>query len=158
MTNLPPNKKLLMIGNDKFLKKSDLELVAEMNKEGERVVFTGYLDKACVEQYFRQADAYIFPSLSEGFGLGVLEAFFYNIPLLCSNRASLPEIAGDAALYFDPYDVKDIARAIVQFYEEKSLGAELIAKGKERLNLFSWKKNAAEIVAVYEKVLNMSGY
>ena len=158
MPGLPAEKKLLMIGNDKFLKKKDVDLVREMNKEEERVVFTGYLDKPCVEQYFRQADAYIFPSLSEGFGLGVLEAFFYNIPLLCSNRASLPEIAGNAALYFDPYDVNDIARAIVQFYNEKELGEALVAKGKERLKLFSWKKNAAEITAVYERVLQVSGH
>jgi glycosyltransferase involved in cell wall biosynthesis len=153
VASLPAGKKLIMIGNDEFLQKKDLDLVQEMNKEEDRVVFTGYLDKACMEQYFRHADAYIFPSLSEGFGLGVLEAFFYNIPLLCSNRASLPEIAGDAALYFDPYDVNDMARAIVQFYEDKNIGEELIAKGKERLKAFSWKRNAAETTAVYEKVL-----
>ena len=158
MPMLPAGKKLLLIGNDEFLKKKDLALVQEMNKEEERVIFTGYLDKACVEQYFRRADAYIFPSLSEGFGLGVLEAFFYEVPLLCSNRASLPEIAGDAALYFDPYDVNDMCRAILQFYQNKHLGEELVVKGKERLKAFSWKKNAAEITAIYEKALKLPGH
>lgn len=154
MRTLPPNKKLILIGNDEFLKEKDLELVREINKNGQRVIFTGYLEKSCVEEYFRHADAYIFPSLSEGFGFGVLEAFFYNIPLLCSDKTSLPEIAGDAAMYFDPYDADDIARAIERFYAGKHIGEDLVARGRERLKAFSWKKNALEIIAVYESVLN----
>ena len=154
MATLPLNKKLILIGNDEFLKEKDLELVRDINKKGQRVIFTGYLEKSCVEEYFRHADAYIFPSLSEGFGFGVLEAFFYNIPLLCSDQASLPEIAGDAALYFDPYNANEMASVIQRFYADKTIGEALVAKGKERLKDFSWKKNALEIVAVYERVLN----
>jgi len=154
IATLPENKKLILIGSDKFLQKKDMDLVREINQKGQRVIFTGYLEKSCVEEYFRRADAYIFPSLSEGFGLGVLEAFFYNIPLLCSNKASLPEIAGDAALYFDPYDADDMAGAIERFYTDKRLGEELVAQGRERLKAFSWKKNALEITAIYESLLN----
>ena len=150
---LPSNKKLLLIGNDEFLKEKDLELVRDINKNGQRVIFTGYLEKPCVEEYFRHADAYIFPSLSEGFGFGVLEAFFYDIPLLCSDQASLPEIAGDAALYFDPYNVDDMAEVIQRFYADRHMGEDLVEKGRERLKKFSWKKNAIEIIAVYESLL-----
>ena len=87
--------------------------------------------------------------------MGVLEAFYYDLPLLCSNLTSLPEIAGDAALYFDPYSTDDIAAAIVKFYSDETLEADLISKGRERLKMFSWKKNAGEVVKLYEKVLGV---
>ncbi len=153
MKNLPANKKLVVIGNDKHLKPADVEVINEINQNGKHVYFTGYLSQACVEKYFKQADAYIFPSFSEGFGLGVLESFYYDLPLLCSNMTSLPEIAGDAALYFDPLNTDDIAAAIVKFYSDDSIRDVLITKGRERLKEFSWKKNAAATVALYERVL-----
>ena len=153
MKNIPVNKKLVVIGSDRYLKSADLEVINDINKNSRHVYFTGYLSQACVEKYFKQADAYIFPSFSEGFGLGVLEAFYYDLPLLCSNMTSLPEIAGDAAIYFDPFDTDEIAAAIVNFYTDTTLRVDLIAKGKERLKAFSWKKNAAEAVQLYEKTL-----
>ena len=153
MEGLPANKKLVVIGSDKHLQPKDQAVIDDINKNGQRVVFTGYLSQACVEKYFQQADAYIFPSLSEGFGLGVLESFYYNIPLLCSNTTSLPEIAGDAALYFDPYKTDEIAYAILRFYGNGQLRDELVERGKKRLQQFSWKKNAAEAVKLYGKVL-----
>lgn len=153
MKDLPAHKKLVVIGSDKHLKPADIEVINEINRNGKHVYFTGYLSQACVEKYFKQADAYIFPSFSEGFGLGVLEAYYYDLPLLCSNLTSLPEIAGDAALYFDPYNTDDIAAAILKFYADPGLRVELIAKGKERLKVFSWKKNAAAAVELYERTL-----
>lgn len=153
MQQIPAHKKLVVIGNERYLKPADLEVIEQINRNGKHIYFTGYLSQACVEKYFKQADAYIFPSFSEGFGLGVLEAFYYDLPLLCSNISSLPEIAGDAALYFNPYEVDDIAASIVKFYTDDSLKADLIAKGRARLKMFSWKKNAAEAVQVYERVL-----
>ena len=152
--NIPTNKKLVVIGSDKHLKPADIEVINDINKERTLVYFTGYLSQACVEKYFNQADAYIFPSFSEGFGLGVLEAFYYHLPLLCSNMTSLPEIAGDAALYFNPFDTNEMAAAIVKFYTDTSLREDLIAKGKERLKVFSWKKNALKAVQLYEHILS----
>ena len=157
MENIPTHKKLVVIGSEKYLKPADLDVIAAINKNGKHVYFTGYLSQACVEKYFQQADAYIFPSISEGFGLGVLEAFYYDLPLLCSNMTSLPEIAGNAALYFNPYDTDEIAAAIVKFYSNDALREDLVAKGKERLKEFSWKKNAAEAVQLYERTLSGNG-
>ena len=154
MMNIPGNKRLVIIGSEKHLKQQDLDIIAEINKQEKRVFFTGYLSQACVEKYFQQADAFIFPSISEGFGLGVLEAFYYKIPLLCSNCTSLPEVAGDAALYFNPFDAEDIAAAIVKFYSDETLRTTLVEKGKERLKAFSWKINAAETVKFYDHILN----
>lgn len=153
MKELPEHKKLVIIGSDKHLRPEDMEVINEINRHGKHVYFTGYLSQACVEKYFKQADAYIFPSFSEGFGLGVLEAYYYKLPLLCSNLTSLPEIAGDAALYFDPFDTADMASAIVKFYSSDQLRTELIARGQERLKVFSWKKNATGAVNLYEQVL-----
>jgi glycosyltransferase involved in cell wall biosynthesis len=151
LPGIPLNKKLAIIGSEKYLKPADLQVINDINAEGTRVIFTGYLSQACVDKYFENADAFIFPSLSEGFGLGVIEAFYYNIPLLCSNITSLPEIAGDAALYFNPFKPADIAATITKFYTDENIAQNLAAAGKERLKLFSWKKNAAETVAFYEK-------
>ncbi len=150
---IPGNKKLAIIGSEKYLKPADLDVIHDINANGTRVIFTGYLSQACVDKYFENADAFIFPSLSEGFGLGVIEAFYYNIPLLCSNITSLPEIAGDAALYFNPFDPADIAAEIIKFYGDNNIAKTLAEAGKERLKLFSWKKNAAATVAFYEQCL-----
>lgn len=153
IATLPATKKLIIIGSDKHLKPEDLEIVSAINTTEKRVVFTGYLSQACVETYFKNADAYIFPSLAEGFGLGVLEAFYYKVPLLCSNTTSLPEIAGKGALYFDPFKPDEIVRAITKFYANPSLATELVEEGTKQLAKFSWTKMAAETIAVYESCL-----
>ena len=157
MEHIPAIKKLVVIGSERYLKQTDLDVINLINTKSQRVFFTGYLSQACVEKYFQQADAYIFPSISEGFGLGVLEAFYYNIPLLCSNTTSLPEVAGDAALYFNPYDADEMAAAIAKFYSDDALRVALVERGKERLKAFSWKINAAETVQLYERTLSGNG-
>ena len=118
------------------------------------MVFTGYVSNACVSRLYREADAFIFPSLSEGFGLPVLEAFHYGTPLLCSNATSLPEVAGDAALYFDPHDAGAIADAIVRFYADPKLGPRLAEAGRRRLREFSWAKAARETVDLSRRCLS----
>jgi len=154
LEGIPKTKKLVVIGSDKYLKPADREVINGINKNGNRIVFTGYLSQACVEKYFTNADGYIFPSFSEGFGLGVLEAFYYKIPLLSSNTTSLPEIAGDAALYFNPFNPEEIANVIIKFYGDDRIASSLIERGKERLTHFSWAKNALQTVELYEKYMN----
>ncbi len=153
MPQIPIEKKLKIIGSEKHLNPADLQVINDINANGTRVTFTGYLSQACVDMYFENADAFIFPSLSEGFGLGVLEAFYYNIPLICSNITSIPEIAGEAALYFDPVEPQNIADAIARFYADPQIAVSLKTAGAERIKLFSWKKNAAATVAFYESCL-----
>jgi len=152
---LPANIKLVISGNETYLDETDKSTIAEINAEGERVIFTGFVSKKVLEHLFRNADGFIFPSLSEGFGIPVLESFYFNKALLCSGTTSLPEIAGDAALYFDPEDSKDIAAAILKFFNEPELAKELAAKGIERLKLFSWEKAAKETVELYRKTLGI---
>jgi glycosyltransferase involved in cell wall biosynthesis len=150
---IPQVVNLVLCGSVKNLKKQEIELVNNINKTGEKVIFKGPVSEAELEKLYRHADAFIFPSLSEGFGIPILEAFSYQKPLLCSNTSSFPEIAGDAAIYFDPHDTGDIAEAIVYFYQHRGIVAGLAAKGAERLQHFSWKKMAAETVALYSTAL-----
>lgn len=154
LKHIPPNKKLAISGSGKNIKEEDLTIFNEINKNGERVFFTGYLPNASVEEYFKNADCYILPSLSEGFGLPILEAFYYQTPVLCSNTTSLPEVAGNAAIYFDPYNQKDIADAIIKFYNSPSLSAKIIKEGTQQLKKFSWAKTAKETVEVYRNSIS----
>lgn len=154
LPDIPDGKVLVVSGSSGRLSEANRHLVAEINGAGERVLFTGYVSNACVRRLYEKADAFIFPSLSEGFGLPVLEAFHSGTPLICSHATSLPEVAGDAALYFDPESVEDIAAAIVRFYREPSLGPALAEAGRQRLRRFSWSKAAAETVDVYRACLS----
>lgn len=153
---IPAGKKLVISGSSNRLSPAMQRRVEDLNRSGERVVFTGYVSNARVRRYYEQADAFIFPSLAEGFGIPVLEAFYYGTPLLCSRTTSLPEVAGPAALYFNPFDAHDIARAIVEIYGEPGLREKLVALGRERLQAFSWSSAARETVAVYERCLASS--
>lgn len=156
LPKLDAAKRLVIIGDKSHLKPSDAILINEINATEEKVVFTGYLSQACVEAYLKNTDAYIFPSISEGFGLGVLEAFYYKAPLLCSNATSLPEVAGDAALFFDPYNPDDIAATIEKFYNNKDYPKQLVEKGTEQLKSFSWQKYAKDVVDVYKAYFGIS--
>ncbi len=151
---IPENKRLVISGTSGELSDKHRQLILQINAERERVLFTGYVASACVRRLYRKADAFVFPSLAEGFGLPVLEAFHCGTPLLCARATSLPEVAGDAAVYFDPSDPADIAEAIVRFYADPSLAAELRAKGERRLELFSWTKTANQTVELYHSCLS----
>ena len=93
------------------------------------------------------------PSLYEGFGLPVLEAFATGCPVALSNTSSFPEIAGDAALYFDPSDVASIEKALRTLLSDHTLRQALIHRGRERLQRFSWATTAERTAAAYKKCL-----
>ena len=114
--------------------------------QSDSIIFTGYVSEEIKMAYFHNAYAYVFPSLYEGFGLPALEAQSASLPLLCSKFASLPEVAGEGALYFDAEDVSSIADALSQIADNESLRAELVSKGRGNLKRFSWEKCAKETV------------
>ena len=117
------------------------------------VIWTGYLERGQVFGVLRQADFLAFPSFYEGFGLPVLEAMEVGLPIVCSNAASLPEVAGTAAVFFDPFSVANMAEKIVAVANDAPLRNELRVRGAENLKRFSWEKTAAETVAVYDGLL-----
>jgi glycosyltransferase involved in cell wall biosynthesis len=103
---------------------------------------------------YQNASVFVFPSLYEGFGIPILEAFACNCPVLISNSSSLPEIAGEACLSFDPKDKTSIYDAVKQVISSKSLQAELRERGRKRVNIFSWERTAKETKQVYKSVLH----
>jgi glycosyltransferase involved in cell wall biosynthesis len=106
---------------------------------------------------YDNAATYVFPSLMEGFGLPGLEAMGHNLPVVSSNATCLPEVYGDAAIYFDPLNVEDMAEKISLVLDSKDMQMQLAAEGQKQLKKYSWKKMAKETHAVYMKVLHERG-
>lgn len=122
-------------------------------QEDEGIIFTGFVSDFELSLAYSGASLFVFPSLYEGFGLPILEAMQYGIPVICSNTSSIPEVAGKAALLFNPYDIEDISKAILDVLNNENLKYKLIEKGYERTNMFDWKKSAERTLEVYEEIL-----
>ncbi len=147
-----PNLLLVLAGRkdsvyDSYFKEAQRLGVADS------VIITGYITDAQKKWLFRRCRAYIFPSLSEGFGLPGLEAMLHRAPVVCSTLTSLPEIYGNAAWYFDPLDVNDMARCIGEVLDNKELRNKLILAGRKQAAKYSWEKTAKETLMVYEAAL-----
>lgn len=118
-----------------------------------RVHFTGYVSDEQLHSLYTSASAYVHPSLFEGFGLTILEAMASGCPVVTSNVSSLPEVAGDAALLVDPYDVDNIAEAIKSLCTDSSLVADLVRRGQTRARAFTWERCAEQVASIYQRVL-----
>lgn len=115
--------------------------------------FTGFLPDAQRDYLFTKAVAYVFPSLMEGFGLPPLEAMAYGIPVVSSNTSCMPEILGDAAEYFNPKDITNMAQAIERVITNDTLRADMIQRGYTQVAKYSWHTMAEQTHAIYLKVL-----
>jgi glycosyltransferase involved in cell wall biosynthesis len=124
------------------------EAVAECGLN-ERVRFVGYLPHSQVACLYRGADVFVYPSLSETFGLTLLEAMSCGTPVVCSDRGSLPEIAGDAALIINPERTDEISAGILSVLRDGNARADLVRKGSRRACEFSWDAAAANTLAVF---------
>lgn len=126
-----------------------------IEKEGaqELVKLLGYVPDEELAVLYKNAEAFVFPTLSEGFGLPGLEAMTAGTPVICSDIPVLHEVYGDAALYFNPKDANDIANKIMLIYANEKLQEELITKGEKQAKQYSWHKMAEETLVVYDKVL-----
>jgi len=111
------------------------------------------LNEAALAQLYKQAAALIYPSLYEGFGIPILEAFSRGLPVLLSDRSCFPEIAGNAALYFDPENADSIAGSVRRILTEPELRQEMARRGNLRLKDFSWEKSAHEMLSIYQQHL-----
>ena len=115
------------------------------------VVFTGFVSDKQLRWMYEHTAVYCFPSLSEGFGLPGLEAMLHGAPVASSTATCLPETHGEAAHYFDPYSVEDMARAIDELLTDEKRRHDLIKKGKQHVKTFSWQRMAEQTLAVYEQ-------
>ncbi|MCG6188440.1 glycosyltransferase family 4 protein [Maribellus maritimus] len=110
-------------------------------------------DEITMARLYRDAELFVFPSLYEGFGMPILEAMINNCPVAISSTSCFPEIAGDAASYFDPYQVDDIVYAILKVLDNPSYKKRLIQRGKARALEFTWEKSVERHVKLYESLL-----
>ncbi|MEP6710386.1 MAG: glycosyltransferase family 1 protein [Candidatus Saccharibacteria bacterium] len=123
------------------------------SKNYKNIHFTGFIEDDQRDWLYTHANAYVFPSLMEGFGLPGLEAMGYGAPVVSSNATCLPEVYGDAAHYFNPEQTDDITKAINEVLSDEELRTRLIENGLNQIKKYSWKKMAEQTHAVYLKVL-----
>lgn len=149
-----PNLGLVLVGR---MNPDTLSNKEWSEKKGyKNIHFTGFLDDSKRDWLFTKAQAYVFPSLMEGFGLPPLEAMAYGTPVVSSDASCMPEILGDAAEYFNPLDITNITSVTLRVIENKSLKNQLITRGHRQVAKYSWKKMAEQTREVYEKVLTSS--
>lgn len=162
------NIKRLVLAHQKLLKtRPELGLIlvgglndmAKLNKawveknEYKNVYFAGFIPDDQLAWIYKRAEAYVFPSLMEGFGLPALEAMTQGAPVVSSNATCLPEIYGEAAVYFDPKSVEDMAKKIDEVLSNEKLRSDLITKGYRQAKKYSWAKTAEQTLDIYEKAL-----
>ena len=117
----------------------------------DRIKFLDFVPDEDLPAFYHNAICYVLPSLYEGFGLPILEAMQYGCPVITSNVSSLPEAGGEAAMYFDPTSVDDIAHKIDKVAGDKGLREEMKKKGFVHIKKFSWKKSAEKVLSILEK-------
>jgi glycosyltransferase involved in cell wall biosynthesis len=131
----------------------ELRALAARLGAGERVRFPEWLEQEELEGLYRLASCFVLPSFEEGFGLPVLEAMARGAPVCCSDRSALPEVAGDAALLFDPASVEAIRDAVARVLGDPALAADLAERGRRRAASFTWRRTAEATLAVYERAM-----
>lgn len=160
-----PLLKLILVG-EVFLKnlsnidhpelKSLKEVFQKINKYNlsEDVLRPGHINSKDLVGFYNLATIYIQPSLYEGFGLPLLEAFACGVPIMASNVSSLPEVGGGAVLYFDPNNINQFISKLEELLQDRSLQNKFSKLGLERAKLFTWKGVADETIKVYKKAIN----
>jgi glycosyltransferase involved in cell wall biosynthesis len=148
---LVPGLRLVLAGQKGWLYDEILDQV-ELLGLSDRVVFTGYVPDADLPALLSGALAFVFPSLYEGFGFPLLEAMACGTPVVCSDVSSLPEVAGDAALLVDPLDVEALAGALRRLAVDGDLRRDLVERGFQQAQRFSWRRCAEQTLEVLEQV------
>ena len=142
-----PNLGLILVGRVNASARSNQAYFE--GKGYQNICFTDFLPDTQRDWLYTNAAAYVFPSLMEGFGLPGLEAMGYGAPVISSTATCLPEVYGDAAQYFNPLDVGDMARAIDEVLTDNKLRNELIKKGYKQIAKYSWQRTAKQTHSVY---------
>jgi glycosyltransferase involved in cell wall biosynthesis len=138
-----PEMKLVFAGEKAWMWEGIAERI-ENSQFKEDIIVTGNISFSEMPVLFANASVFVFPSLYEGFGIPILEAFASGVPVVLANNSSLPEVGGEAALYFEGNDNDDLKNKLMNLLENPALREEMIAKGKERLKDFSWEKCARQ--------------
>ena len=152
-----PNLKLVLVGkaSNKITLDDSSAITDAINQEqlSRDVVLTGYLNDDEVQAIYQKAKLYVFPSINEGFGIPVLEAFKYKVPVVIANNTCLPEVAGLGAKSFNPFEVTDIAQTITLLLNDEALRQSYIEKGNAQLQNFSWEKTVGSLMQLFKKAV-----
>jgi glycosyltransferase involved in cell wall biosynthesis len=146
-----PNLKLVLVGK-KEIHYKELEQNARKHPSAKNIIITGFLPDAEAKWLYQHTEAYVFPSLSEGFGLPALEAMANGAAVVSSDATCLPELYEDAAHYFNPQSPKDMADKISEVLDNPRLRKRLIENGKIQPGKFSWHRMAEETLMVYKEL------
>jgi glycosyltransferase involved in cell wall biosynthesis len=144
----------LVIAGKRQWKTSEIDEACRLLEMNDAVSFTGYVDDDDLPTLYAGAEGFLFPSIYEGFGLPVLEAMACGTPVVTSKVSSIPEVTGNAAILVDPYSIDEIAAAISRLLMDRTLRADLVARGRERASLFSWERAAEQTRELYRSVLD----
>ncbi len=144
-------EKLVILGIPNWEKTNFYEIVKQ-SSYGKEVIFTDFVAEEDLVLLYNGATVFLYPSLYEGFGLPLLEAMACGIPVISSDRTSIPEIVGDAASLIDPTDGEELKKELAKVLNNENLRNELIKRGFKQLQKFSWRKTAEKTLGVYESV------
>ncbi|MFN0105410.1 MAG: glycosyltransferase family 4 protein [Bryobacteraceae bacterium] len=144
--------RLVIIG-DQISKYPALRRAVHQSRVNDVVRFLGFVKREELKVFYQGAEAFVFPSLYEGFGLPPLEAMALGTPVVTSGVSALPEVVGDAAMIVKPENVFDIARGVREVLLDDGLRADLVAKGHEQVKRFSWYDTARQVLETYRDVL-----
>jgi len=147
------NVRLVVVGSKGWLYEGFFRRLEELQL-ADAVLLPGYVPDADLPAVYSAARLFVLPSLYEGFGLSVLEAMACGTAVVCSRASSLPEVGGDAARYFDPTDVEEMAEAIGAVWRDEALRAEMGRRGLAQAARFSWARAAEETMAVYQRAMS----
>ena len=152
-----PDFKLVLVGKGSDKLNSDdsrnvMQAILSNNLE-QHVILLGYLTDEELSIAYSKAYMYVFPSYNEGFGIPILEAFKFSLPVLVADNTCLPEVGGNAVVTFNPHDPEDICSKIKLVIENDSLRNELMEKGRERLKFFSWEKASKQLAGIFKQAL-----
>lgn len=139
---------LVLVGKEDYFMKQ-IKALVRTKPYAAVVKFTGYVPDGELPSLYRHAEAYVFPSFCEGFGLPGLEACSLGLPVVASNNSCLPEILGDAAVYFDPHQPMEITGAISRVLDDHTVRERLISAGYARVKQFDWRRMAEHTRALY---------
>jgi glycosyltransferase involved in cell wall biosynthesis len=145
---LHPDTRLLVVGS-----RSDLFSVPATNEIPPGILLAGYIDDADLPALYCGAAAYLLASLYEGFGLTVLEAMACGTPVIAANITAIPEVVGGAGWLFNPFDVDELAHAVIEVISDESLSKNLVQKGYQRVDLFTWERSARMLYDFLEREL-----
>ena len=142
---------LLVIAGGIQLKTNDFIEAINTSPYKKDIKYLGYVNNDVLPVLYKNTSCFVFPSLYEGFGIPLLEAMEYHIPILSSNCASLPEVGGDGCLYFKPEEILHTVEQLYQILIDKNIGLKFFGKQKKQLEIFNWNNIAEEILKTYKK-------